>query len=394
MKILFLSSPHIYNAIDEPAKLIKDGFSKCGHDTSILMVSKEINLEILFQKIKNENFELIFTLNVKNLLLRKFIRRLYKKIDCPIAIFLLDHPAYHFEGVDLIARKFNNDLFLLSPEKDHVEMLNEYLYQIKAKRAHAIFFPWAGPISVQPARDISKEFDLVVFCSIDTEISSGVTIDSFIAELPRKELANKFYNILSHDIYNKLDTPIIEYLESTFEIKFDLKNDNQLKIIKDFDSLVKRLRRQRLAEMIMKISEENNFKVIICGTGWANYKTTKGNQILIGNATYMEQFNLFGRSKVLLNLDPNWVHGIHDRVFNAFSMNCHVITNSNTYKFNNESIKKFIYYYNDLSQLPELTKIAIENFTYSSEPSEQINFENWSMRASHFIETLRELTNE
>jgi spore maturation protein CgeB len=50
-----------------------------------------------------------------------------------------------------------------------------------------------------------------------------------------------------------------------------------------------------------------------------------------GPVPYLEQFEVFRRSRLVLNLDPNWSHGVHDRVFNAMSVGTPALTNDNAW---------------------------------------------------------------
>jgi spore maturation protein CgeB len=44
-----------------------------------------------------------------------------------------------------------------------------------------------------------------------------------------------------------------------------------------------------------------------------------------------QRINIFKNSKLIINVDPNWASGVHDRVFNAISSGAAVYTNGNKY---------------------------------------------------------------
>ena len=69
--------------------------------------------------------------------------------------------------------------------------------------------------------------------------------------------------------------------------------------------------------------------------------------------SYDQQFNIFSQTKFVLNLDPNWTYGVHDRVFNALGSGAAVMTNENHYSnvLFHEGIDSILL--SDTSQVPE-----------------------------------------
>ena len=78
---------------------------KNGHEVTELKVSKNYKLDYFFDLIKKNQFDLIFSLDGKLLLLRKFVKRIIEFINCPVCIFLLDDPSYHFNSIKEIINR-------------------------------------------------------------------------------------------------------------------------------------------------------------------------------------------------------------------------------------------------------------------------------------------------
>ena len=78
-------------------------------------------------------------------------------------------------------------------------------------------------------------------------------------------------------------------------------------------------------------SAKTPYRIAVYGTGWDRAANLPSTWDFFGPVDYMQQFDAFGNSRFTVNLDPNWSHGVHDRVFNAMTMRTAVITNTNTF---------------------------------------------------------------
>jgi hypothetical protein len=127
-------------------------------------------------------------------------------------------------------------------------------------------------------------------------------------------------------------------------------------------------------------------RLCLCGTGWDKIVSPNPTTVIMGNVHYNEQFNLYRQSKALINLDPNWTHGMHDRVFNALSCGCLVITGANNYgRFLNNSQNSLIFF-NKISEIPQ--KIAIAMDRPVSEGEFDLSQNTWIDRAINFTEQI------
>jgi len=382
MKILFISTPHVSGAIEAPALLIAEGFSEIGHESTHIVVSKEINRAKLLNLLDEKDYDLIFTMDIRSLLLRRKIRRICEIIDCPVAIFFLDHPAYHIDGISRVLPRLKNRVFLLSPEMSHVELTMRYAATKKLKSVKSYFFPWAAPSKAEGNQTKECKYDLLCFNSLDTEIHRQASVDVFLKNLPCPIQKSYFENFFYDLIYDDLLTPLEKHLENANGSRLDLGSTRLTALFAEFDSLTKKLRRAYFARKVIDSAEALNLRVCLCGTGWDGVVKSSSKNVIMGNVHYSEQFKLYRQSKILVNLDPNWTHGIHDRVFNALSSNCLVVTSANGYSQSLANSKKKLIYFDKISEIPQ--KISIAMGEPLSENGVDLSQNRWIDRALNF----------
>jgi len=103
---------------------------------------------------------------------------------------------------------------------------------------------------------------------------------------------------------------------------------NHLRAIDLVDSWLKSARRQLLAHKIV----DEDLPIDIAGSGWSDLLKSSHSLRLLGRISHSDFSNIVPRYKGILNLDPNWDHGFHDRVYTALASGVYVITQANKAK--------------------------------------------------------------
>lgn len=385
MKILFISSPHPSNAIEAPAKLILEGFKKIGYHADHVNASKELNRKELINLLEKNDYDFVFTLNIRTLLLRKHINRIFKIIKCPIIVFLLDHPVYHMDGIRKILPNVKQSICLLTPDEIHQRILSEYIQKNKYTYASAVFFPWAAPIDLPNKNHNIQIYDLLCFCSLDGEIESGTSEKEFIDSLNEKSEKIYFEEFFNQIVNIDLSTPLEIHFEKGFKKKLDFDSPELCERFAQFDSLVKRIRRNLFGKMILSTATKSNLKLCLCGSGWDKITNIHDNVTLLGSVSYMEQFALYAQTKILINIDPNWTNGIHDRVFNSLASGISVITNKSHYLLTDPIPENKIIFFQYLNELPERIEYLVNHTTVCDQIS--LPSDTWFSRAKYLLQT-------
>ena len=190
-------------------------------------------------------------------------------------------------------------------------------------------------------------------------------------------------------LIQEYDVPVSELLFKLTGVQLSLNNLVSVDLWRRLDSLLKEGRRLHLAKQLIHIAETYHIKMIVCGTGWDKLGDLPPSISFAGAVHYDQQFEFFRNSKILVNLDPNWVYGPHDRVFNAISVGGCVVTNVNEFIshsfIGNESIST----YSNFHQLRDL----ILN-RYNQKIAEQalppyIEKHTWSTRVKLLLQHLQ-----
>ncbi len=102
----------------------------------------------------------------------------------------------------------------------------------------------------------------------------------------------------------------------------DLLTMDMCRYLAALDSYQKRRRR------ILAVTALKDFPIDIYGIGWERYHSIFSNARLLGPLQHQNIGDACTRYSALLNLDPNWDHGLHPRVYTALGHGCKVITNN------------------------------------------------------------------
>ena len=92
------------------------------------------------------------------------------------------------------------------------------------------------------------------------------------------------------------------------------------------DKYVRNVHRRRVVEEIVKSGQE----ITVAGAGWE--MTALGDYAranLIGQVQMMDVFELMGDAKTVLDINPLFVEGVHDRVTSAMAAGAYVISDMN-----------------------------------------------------------------
>jgi hypothetical protein len=232
------------------------------------------------------------------------------------------------------------------------------------------FFPWGGHYSNnQNFESQHKIFDVCLFATLDQQISNNFNLhDNYQARLSEKVCigAGVEFNNFENNVISMIDrdysSDIIHLISNEMDLDyFEFTNEAE-ELAMEVDSFLKRYRRLSTAKKLLNIAILENLNIAIFETGWENLGELPKNINLFGYANYMKQFEVFNLSKAVLNTDPNWSSGVHDRVFNSFGSNCVALTNRNKYTDMYFSHRCESVIYESTDDLHDNTLFAIENY--------------------------------
>ena len=159
-----------------------------------------------------------------------------------------------------------------------------------------------------------------------------------------------------------------------------LVNEN-LPLICAVDSYYKRIRR------INVIKSLSGYPVDFYGSGWHSYFPDEPKFRFLGNIKHQEIALYSARYKAIINFDPNWECGVHDRVYTSTAMGTPVITNCNLALETSQIPSHLIYTYN--VNEPRLNEIADDLISKNNESNilslENLSINSWVNRMAQLI---------
>lgn len=290
--------------------------------------------------------------------------RLLNRIDAPFYNYIVDHPLYHHPGLVFPIDNYH----AIGIDKRHVKYMKEYYPHLKSVG----FLPMGA---TEPSHRVDykkRRIPLLLTATYENEqgilqdfrkLAAGLEEGRFDinyegnykqdaeAEKNGYETAyNNCYDInlsgrgrLFYDLgMNLAETMLSGPVERTMEeCLADIISQEDLMEGKYFtrefpvlmnylflvDKYVRNVHRRRVVEEIVKSGQE----ITVAGAGWK--MTALGDYAranLIGQVQMVDVFELMGNAKAVLDINPLFVEGVHDRVTSAMAAGAYVISDMNS----------------------------------------------------------------
>jgi hypothetical protein len=329
-KFIILASDHPNNAVVSVGEWMAGGLMALGIDARVLSIPRDISA---LSGLLHEGIAGIISLGPMPLDIKIDQRwYLWQKLRCPIWLYVLDAIIYDYHRVPVM-REFlkdalNNDqLTIVSPERGYFDLLGKKSAGgcLPDGLKHIPF----GHFANLSLTSLPDEQRLCVIGTIGGELGLHPEIDSLqeVVALYGKKILGTQDQMNLVDLLTSQDVPdmplrlLVNLLDWRGEQVFS--GDN-LPLICAVDSYFKRLRR------FIAIRSLSGLPVDFYGSGWATYFSEEKNFRFLGNIKHQEVAQYCAKYKAVVNFDPNWEMGIHDRVFTTCAMGTPVITNDNS----------------------------------------------------------------
>jgi hypothetical protein len=346
--IAILVWSHPFSAVEGPALLIANGMAELGWSAKIINISEKNKDQLIdsLNTLLTTDFDMILSITAIPLSLRIGDKYLSEYIQKPIAVLLVDSPIY-LRDIDLqVINSLPGNSLILFVDAYQAHIFRNAFINGDKKSLKTDFFPFGATRfseSITKPQNFyidhkEREFDLCVFATLDQQHNTNFSSSGDYSGAFNIPESNRFYSkisvlkeLLSELINNDYGVNIYDLLKNNLGVGVLFSDPDGIELLQLFDSFLKRYRRFNLVKALIESCRVNSTKISIFGTGWNNFENLPETCTLFGPSAYLDQFNLFGNSRFLLNLDPNWSHGIHDRVFNGMSVGTPSLTNNNSY---------------------------------------------------------------
>jgi len=252
-------------------------------------------------------------------------RWLWEHFACPVTVYLLDAILYDLARVPVLrhflaAARQDPRLSLASPEAGYAQWLQE---AVGVRWDHLPFGHFA---KIKPGEAaVVPQARLCVIGTIGQELGNSPAHESLPGLLERVGVNDPLLRTRVQDALLASDADAMPARTVSDLLGWSPETAlNQLPALIAADSWIKRHRRLAAVRSLQGVP------VDFFGTGWRELLGDVPDFRYVGNIKHQDIATLLRHYRGLVNFDPNWQHGVHDRVYTACAMGTTVITNENT----------------------------------------------------------------
>lgn len=308
MKVLIFQSKRLsYDSSWCFAEMLCRSFRQQGISVRLFLLSENIACqEEELRALTMEHFNGIFDINsqLPNVLLDDKYYLDY--FDAPFFHMIVDHPMHLHYSLQIPLQSY----YVLCLDRYHRKYIKTHYPHIK----EVIFFPFAGISATDFTPDISTCVP-VMDRPMDLLFPGTYTPLDYYRE--RMEAVSSDQWEMTEHILSKMKQGNIATIEELY--RQEILPDTDFFPLKLHKSrLIDRYIREWYREEILHALLEAGICVHVMGFRWEMYDTKYSSNLVIHPpCSYVEQLNALTQSKMILNVQPLFQDGPHDRVMNA-----------------------------------------------------------------------------
>ncbi len=368
--------------------------------------------------------------------------RLLNRIDAPFYNYIVDHPLYHHPGLVFPIDNYH----AIGIDKRHVKYMKEYYPCLKSVG----FLPMGATETSQRVDYKNRRIPLLLTATYENEqgilqdfrklaagleegrfdinyegnykqdakagegaeSKTGESLEPEIESAGFKAAYNNCYDVnlsgrgrLFYDLgMNLAETMLSGTVERTMEeCLADIISQEDLMEGKYFtrefpvlmnylfliDKYVRNVHRRRVVEEIVKSGQE----ITVAGAGWE--MTALGDYDranLIGQVQMMDVFELMGNAKTVLDINPLFAEGVHDRVTSAMAAGAYVISDMNVDALESDELILGQYNILKLDKLQETLNLTESEKTDRAQAGYELYKKSysWECHANNLLKLLKD----
>lgn len=388
MRILYVIGKSQYDSTSVFMTQMADRMAACGWQVTILDGRKEKEYTEQRNAVIKAEYDVIFSIN--GMLLEEdsvLGKILLQKKDVLYCTYLMDHPLIHYERLKNQYPK----IFVLSPDRNHVEFMNRYMKNIYAEA----FLPHGGCRSSKCIPYVQRKYNITFMGSYSDPGTNLDRIDRY--PLQMAEMMKKAVGTMTDDPETIIEEALLKCLD--FQ-NINVKDHEFAQILSEFRE-VDRYVRSYFRDKVIRVLVENGIVVDVFGDGWDKFVTAHTECLRIHPAVgYEESLELVGDSKISLNVMPWFKDGAHDRIFSAMMCGTVCLTDSSKYLSEQFREQENIYFYSlkGLKYLPSKVHQILLNTDKSAEVAANgkklaMQEHTWEARSDEVMDYLQQVVN-
>lgn len=387
MKVLYVIGSSQYDSTAVFFQEMAERMESVGWEVSLLDGRDVEGYDARRERVLQETFDVIFTIN--GMLLEEdsaLGRQLLQKGEPVYCTYLMDHPFIHYE-------RLKNEyprIFVLSPDRNHVEYTDTYLKNIWG----TAFLPHGGCRGSENRPYADREIDV----SFMGSFVSAQEVWKGFERYPRQ--MRQLLEDMAQWLVENPDQTLESGAHQIFErYGIDVQDGQFPEIFCEFRE-VDRYVRSYFREQVIRILTEGKIRVDVYGDGWEKFPSQAREYLVIHPPVgYQESLDIIGNTKISLNVMPWFKDGSHDRVFTAMLCGAVCLTDGSRYleEVLQETENVYFYSLKGLKYLPRKVRRILEEEEQSARVAENARrdaeaLHTWAKRADEVMDYLGQLT--
>ena len=391
MKFIINRIKYQYGVVDLFIDIVKHELESKNHTVFEVDLGENTMMESFFKIFSEHSIDCVIAFNAVGCDIKYNNQSLYDVFNTNFLAILVDHPAHH---IGRVIHPIKNYMISVI-DKSHVKYISEIL-----PHSHKLnfFLPHGGFENKQYKIRNLKEYNKQK--NIDL-LFTGSCFNKPVKpweDLPKTyplQLFDDICDLLIHDEYISVNEAY-DVVFNKANIKLSTVSKAQMSgMIARIITYVRQYKRDLVLEKIFK----SGINITICGRGWEDRVKAYDNVNYIGAIDVQESIELMSKAKIVINCNPNFTQGSHERVFTGMLNHAVVFTDRSSYfdEFYND--KDSLLYYsidsidNDILTLKEYIQNSSLLFDISSK-AYNITYKNhlWKNRVKQ-IEEMVNLSN-
>jgi hypothetical protein len=314
-QIILLKGQSQYGVLRIFIDELNEGFEKLGYRSTIIDLNASDATQQLELALSQPVF-FVIGMNGVGIDLKIDGHSLYDTYGIPYFAFLVDHPIHH-----LIRLKTPvNNLIVSCIDQSHTTYLSDYYERDFTK----VFIPHGGVQGTSITTIENRKYELVfagTYTDPDSIRSQWLSYDPHLSKL--------LDDIAESALFNSSKT-LFDIVKQQLVVRGLGDNRSFLRKLDETLIQVDHYIRQRRRQAFLSAMHE--LPVHIFGTGWEKLAVpNRTNLTLHEPVSFSELQSIMNRTKIVLNIMPNFTHGGHERIFTSMLCGAVSMTDSNTY---------------------------------------------------------------
>ncbi len=347
MKVLILHTRELcYFSASFFLDRIQEGLEGCG----VEVIRQDITDDDFscLEEYEGGRFDAVIDINSKlPRLLNDEGRFFLDTVDAPFFNYIVDHPLYHHIGLSAGLERYH----AIGVDLYHCRYIKKYYPHIKS--VYCIPMGGTPAVTVTPYEDRAIDFlfsgtftpeEILEERAFDVRAHHGDGTYQLMRDLydiwdPKKTRIEDALSKLLSDIASVDKRSVYELIAEEYEARDMAELLNRLYI-------VDQMKRNEYRKKTLMEAAACGISLTVMGEGWEDTKLSSMKNVRLLPPAFMElSFEIITNSKCIIDIDPFFYCGMHDRVSSALANGCVCITDmSDGFDENLMDGKNIIYY--------------------------------------------------